>query len=94
MGFGRLWLVLANLYRAFNCAVVDMSVQKLEAQLRACTDSFVNLVRAARIGDDTASTKRTKVAQALHSAASSCALSPFEPGIIIFQLIKCRHLVS
>ena len=38
-----------------------MSAQRIEADLRACTDSFVNLVRAARIGDESAASKKRKV---------------------------------
>lgn len=38
-----------------------MSAQKIEAELRAFTDSFVNLVRAGRIGDDSAASKKSKV---------------------------------
>ena len=39
-----------------------MSAQRIEADLRACTDSFVNLVRAARIGDESAASKKRKCA--------------------------------
>lgn len=38
-----------------------MSIQKIEADLRAFTDSFVNLVRAARLGDETSISKKSKV---------------------------------
>ena len=38
-----------------------MSAQRIEADLKACTDSFVNLVRAARIGDESAASKKRKV---------------------------------
>ena len=38
-----------------------MSAQRIEADLKACTDSFVNLVRAARIGDESAASKKSKV---------------------------------
>lgn len=40
-----------------------MSAPRIEAELRAFIDSFINLVRAARIGDDNAASKKNKVFQ-------------------------------
>ncbi|CAL8469482.1 g9023 [Coccomyxa elongata] len=38
-----------------------MSAQKIEAELTALTESFANLVRSARINEDTDDTKRAQV---------------------------------
>ena len=57
-----------------------MSVQKIEADLRAFTDSFVNLVRAARLGDDTTGSKRSKVCSLSTSNSAPASSPPPEPG--------------
>ena len=51
-----------------------MSAQRIEADLRACTDSFVNLVRAARIGDESAASKKRKVNGHMESSCLSARL--------------------
>jgi hypothetical protein len=38
-----------------------MSAQKIEAELTTLTENFANLVRSARINEDTEDTKRAQV---------------------------------
>ena len=49
------------LYIGASSCMAQISLQKLEADLASLTDNFANLVRSARLGDDSEEAKRPNV---------------------------------
>ena len=61
-----------------------MSAQKIEAELTALTESFANLVRSARINEDTDDTKRAQVCW--KEKETVCYSTIFQRKIILIGL--------